>query len=181
MNAIISLLPLPFADRVKDTWQELETRFGLIGIQRAPYPHFSWQGAERYEQQGLLLTLQTIANMIEPFAIQTGGVRYFAGEMPVVFIEVIKTPQLARLHQQIWNATRPLSTTFNPYYAPQQWQPHITLAMGDLPMEMLPKVLAWLQPQEFSWQIDIEQFSYYQESNNQAGQLTHHFAFKHQI
>ena len=180
MNAIISLLPAPFAEIVHATWQALETTFGLVGIKRAPYPHFSWQGAEQYEEQGILLTLQTIANKIEPFSIQTDGIKYFAADHPVVFIEVLKSAQLTRLHQQLWAATRPLSTTFNTYYAPAQWQPHITLAMGDLSNELLSEVLDWLKPREFHWQFMVNQFSYYQESGSQPGGLTHHFAFKSQ-
>ncbi len=181
MNAIISLLPAPFAEIVHATWQALENTFDLVGIQRTLYPHFSWQGADQYSENGLLLTLQTIANKTTPFSIQTDGIKYFAGDRPVVFIEVLKSAQLIRLHQQMWAATRPLSTTFNPYYAPQQWQPHITLAIGDLSNELLPEVIDWLKPREFQWQFEINQFSYYQEFGSQPGQLTHHFAFKPQL
>ncbi len=40
MHGLVSLLPEPHYTRVENIWQELETRFGLSGIQVTPYPPF---------------------------------------------------------------------------------------------------------------------------------------------
>ena len=178
MNALISLLPPPYGERVKNIWDDLEQQFGIVGVKRAPYPHFSWQGAERYEEEGLQLTLSTIAARISPFMLETNGIAVFPGNQPVVSIAILQNENLLRLHQQLWAAARPLGKDFNSYYAPGVWQPHITLAMEDLSLEMLDDVMAYLSQKPFDWKFQIKSLSYYQEDSTGTGKLAQQYNFR---
>ena len=161
MEAILSLLPNPFYDKVKEIWTLLENNHGIHGVNIAPFPHFSWQGAMEYEQKGLELTLKTIANLSKPFRIQTSGVGLFTGQYPVIFIQVIKSPQLMRIHQQIWSAIRPLGKDFNPHYEPDVWQPHITLAMGDVTNEQIGLLMNEISGLDFNWEFLIDHIAHF--------------------
>ncbi|PZN09218.1 MAG: hypothetical protein DIU69_08940 [Bacillota bacterium] len=41
MHAVVSLLDQSHYEKVEALWSELASRFGLRGIYRTPYPHFS--------------------------------------------------------------------------------------------------------------------------------------------
>lgn len=175
MNAIISLLPPPYYERVLAIWDDLEQHFGLVGVKRAPYPHFSWQGAETYQESGLHLTLETIAARSRAVMVASQGLAFFPGSHPVLYIALQKNDALTLLHKQLWAATRPLGNNFNPYYAPATWQPHITLAMEDLSAEMKDDVTAYLSHDRFEWQFEISSLSYYQETPGGSGVPTREY------
>ena len=161
MHAILSILPEPYNEKIKEIWALLENKHGANGVMIAPFPHFSWQGAMEYEQKGLELTLKTIANLSKPFRIQTSGIGLFTGQYPVIFIHVIKSPQLMRIHQQIWSALRPLGRDFNPHYEPDVWQPHITLAMGDVRNEQLGQIVQSLVNYDFNWEFLVDHVAHF--------------------
>ena len=161
MEAILSLLPDPFYDKVKEIWTLLENNHSIHEVQAAPFPHLSWQGAMEYEEKGLELTLKTIANLSKPFRIRTCGIGLFTGQYPVIFIQVIKSPQLMRIHQQIWSAIRPLGKDFNPHYEPDVWQPHITLAMGDVTNEQIGSIVQSLAGFDFNWEFLVDHIAHF--------------------
>jgi 2'-5' RNA ligase len=161
MEAILSLLPDPFYDKVKVIWTHLEKNHGIHGVNIAPFPHFSWQGAMEYEQKGLEFTLKTIANLSKPFRVQTSGIGLFTGQCPVIFIQVIKSPQLMRVHQQIWSAIRPLGKNFNPHYQQEVWQPHITLAMGDVVNDKIGQIVQSLADYDFNWEFLVDHIAHF--------------------
>ena len=148
--------PNLFITRLKKPGSLLEEKHGVSGVRIAPFPHFSWQGALEYEQKGLELTLKTIANLSRPFHVRTSGIGVFTGEHPVIYIEVIKSPQLMRIHQQIWSALRPLGKDFNPYYEADWWQPHITLAMGDVTTELIGPIVNTVSALPLNWDFLVD-------------------------
>lgn len=176
MKAIISLLPDPFYRQVEQLWDQLENEVGLRGIRSAPFPHFSWQGAQEYEENGLELILKTMADLSKPIKVQTSGLGLFTGKYPVIFINVIKSPQLMRMHQQIWSGTRPIGKEFNLYYEPDVWQPHISIAMEDVTPEKIGPVMKELSVIEFNWTFEIDNFAYF-VSASPAGRIKHKFLF----
>ena len=176
MNAIISLLPDPFKQEVEQLWDQLENEVGLRGIRAVPFPHFSWQGAQEYEENGLELILKTMAGLSKPIKVQTSGLGLFTGKSPVLFINVIKSPQLMRMHQQIWSGTRPIRKEFNLYYESDLWQPHISIAMEDVTPEKIGQVMEKLSVIEFNWTFEIDNFAYF-VSDSPAGWLKHKFLF----
>lgn len=176
MNAIISLLPEPFYHQVEETWSLLEEKFGVSGVRIAPFPHFSWQGALEYEEKGLDLTMKTIANLSKPFHVRTSGIGVFTGPHPVIYIEVIKSPRLMRIHQQIWSALRPLGKDFNPYYEADWWQPHITLAMGDVPSEMIGPIVSTVAPLQINWDFLVDNVALFVASG-ESGIIKQKYAF----
>ena len=102
MDGLVSLLPEPYYDRVEKIWQELETRFGLTGIQVTPYPHFSWQIGEDYSMDLLAEAAREVGAATPPLPVTTAGLGLFTGANPVIYISVVKTPALVAVHRLIW-------------------------------------------------------------------------------
>jgi 2'-5' RNA ligase len=171
MHGIVSMLPQPFYRQVEDLWDELERDHGLRGIRVTPYPHFSWQIGEEYDEAGLELTLSAVAKLSKPFTVRTTGLGFFSGEQPVLFIPVVKSPDLVRYHQQLWKALEPLGKGINPYYNPQNWVPHISLAYLDLNPQNIGAVTRVLAFRTFNWEFSVENLVYIFEPAGQVGKI----------
>lgn len=177
MHGLVSLLPEPYYARVKNIWQELETRFGLKGIQTTPYPHFSWQIGEDYATQLLDEAAHEVSLITPPLQITTTGVGIFTGPNPVIYIPVVKTPTLANAHAHIWQRFQNVGQDISPYYSPDLWMPHISLAYEDVTTENIGEVMQWLAFQDFSWEMTIDNISYICEPAGEIGALQCTYSF----
>lgn len=172
MHGLVTLLPEPYCDRVESLWDGLEQNFGLNGIRVTPYTHFSWNIAEEYERPAMDWALAETALETPVFKVQTDGIGLFPAPVPVLFIKVIRNPILDALHKQLWERLLSLSTDLSPYYNTKNWQPHISLAYGDLKSEQVPNVSAWLEAQEsYKWEMDVNNICYIHEPQGQVGEL----------
>jgi len=170
MYGVVSLLPQPFYDRVEGLWKELEEE-GLHGVWVTPYPHFSWQVAETYAEEDLAQTLRELARQTAPFDVHTAGLGLFGGEQPVLYIAVVKSPELMAFHQRLWTALAPLSQGLIPYYAPPNWMPHITLACTDLGRQNIGAVMRRLLGRDYHWQFTVDQMVCVYEPQGTVGVL----------
>ena len=177
MHGLVSLLPEPYYARVKNIWQELESLFGLKGIQTTPYPHFSWQIGEEYATQLLDEAAQDVSKITPPLQITTTGLGIFTGPNPVIYIPVVKTPALAEAHFCIWQRFQKIGEGINPYYSPDLWMPHISLAYEDVTAQNIGEVMRWLAFQDFSWEMTIDNISYICEPAGKIGSLQCTYSF----
>ncbi len=163
MHGLVSLLDPHHYALVEEIWAELARDCGLTGIQVTPYPHFSWKIALDYDFAALKIAAQEIAAEMEPFTVRATSLGIFTGEIPVVYLAVVRTAHLSALHAKIWARVLPLSTEPSPYYAPENWVPHISLAYGDVTHQNLPCVLQKLAFRHFDWEIKIDNISFLYE------------------
>lgn len=126
MFAIISLIPeehWPVLRTIQKTLNEGE--HSLDGEQE--YFHFSWQVAEGYDLNILPGKLTELAKSTEDLEISINGIGIFTGIMPVIYLPIIKSRHLIRVHQEIWNITQDVIIKPIEYYGIEEWIPHITL------------------------------------------------------
>ncbi|WP_435364325.1 2'-5' RNA ligase family protein [Haloarchaeobius sp. DYHT-AS-18] len=140
--AIVTRLTGESAEEVERLWRDLHDQFGLTRTSPAP-PHCSYHGAVEYGDD-LDTHLSRVAEAFEPFHVQTAGIGVFPGEAPVVHCPVVRTDDLSLLHQTIYDVAIGVADTPNAYYRPSVWQPHVTLAHGDLTPADLGAVVAFL-------------------------------------
>ena len=159
MNGVVSLLDSAHDHAVRNLWAELAERLGLAGIAITPYPHFSYHVAQAYDDMQLDVALRDVARRTEPFRVQTTGLGVFTGELPVLYLPVVRTRELSSLHGELWKAISPLASGAVSYYRPATWMPHITLAHGDLTAARLPDVISLLGSRMFDWEISIDNFA----------------------
>ncbi len=171
MHGLVSLLPDPFYKQVESTWQRLESEMGLRGIRVTPYPHFSWQIAEDYDLDRLQPILEQIASQTKPFPAYTAGIGLFTGPRPVIFISLVKTPELMQFHSLVWEHVLGTSTAASPYYSPENWVPHISLAYEDVTSENIGEVMKKFAFQSYTWEMQVDNFAFIYEPKGIIGRL----------
>lgn len=155
MEGILSLLDTSHSQMVEEIWAELEAQFGLRGVQEFPYPHVSFQISEGYSLATIQDRMQDTVSRFKPIQVQTAGLGLFVNPAPVLYIPVVRATALDRIHRLLWKAFPPLNGEGG-YYSPNQWMPHITLAVGDLKKEMLPDVIHLMAGHDFHWKITLD-------------------------
>jgi 2'-5' RNA ligase len=155
MRAIASLLPAGHSQMVERVWTELTDGFGLTGVYINPFPHFSYHVAGKYDVPGTEEVLRELARRQTSLVVSTAPPEVFAGESPIVYLPVVKTPELIAWHASIFAALAPVSAKVVSHYASERWIPHITLAQGDLSNDRLDDVMASLQDRDWRWEMPI--------------------------
>jgi 2'-5' RNA ligase len=156
MHGLLSLFDQKHEALVFSIWQELGMHCGLSGVNTTPFPHFSWLIADNFDWDELDSAISEIAARVKPFTVQTTGLSLFTGPNPVLYIPIVRTAELSRIHKLVWDKISPIGTEVSPYYAPPNWMPHITLAFGELSNEDLSCALEKLAFRNFDWQIPID-------------------------
>jgi len=179
MDGLVSLLPEPYYQHVKSIWDQLEESFHLSGIRVTPYPHFSWQIAESYDHQRLENEIRKVSSETQQFTVRTSGIGIFSGPQPVIYIPVVKNQALVDLHARLWELTTltAIGVSPSPYYHPDHWMPHISLAYADVNAENIAKVMAHLAFQPYAWEMAIDNLAFIREPTGSIGQLQFKYEF----
>lgn len=178
MHGLLSLLDQTHETLVYQIWQELEKSCGLTGVMVTPFPHFSWLIAGDFDWPGLETVLKEITAEIHPFTVQTTGLSIFTGESPVIYIPLVRTGELSRIHKMIWDRITPLGTDVSPLYSPSLWMPHITLGFGDVTHENLSCLLGLLSARSFNWEIEIDNLSIGFQNAGTTAVISNRYEFK---
>jgi 2'-5' RNA ligase len=179
MQAIVTLLDAAANSRIEAVWQMLDLKCGLKWIKKTPYPHFSWQSAEKFPDDETIATLQQVADHTRPFRITTSGLGVFTGSQPVVYLVVTKDERLLRLHKAIWQAIRSEELGVNAYYSPKSWVPHITLAFEDVDLKAVECAMHELALQPLEWEIQVNNLALVGQKGDEVGELYRRFDFRH--
>jgi 2'-5' RNA ligase len=171
MHGLVSLLPKPSYRQVQDIWETLAKEHGLRGIRVTPYPHFSWQIAKEYDFDRLEDIIAEIGLKTPPIIVHTAGLGLFSGNCPVIYVSVVKDPNLMRLHADIWGAVQPAAQDLSPYYAPSAWMPHISLAYEDVTPTNIGPVVQRLAYQSLAWEMRVDNIALIYEPEGQIGAL----------
>ncbi len=156
MHAIVSLLDDKHYQLVEDLWAELKREFGVQGVYVTPFPHFSYQIATHYDFEALEPLLQHFALHYGPFPVKTTGLGIFTGTHPVLYIPVVRDPELTDFHEAVWQQGSRAEEGVQNYYHPEQWMPHITIGFGDITADNLSQIVRYLAGRDFNWEITID-------------------------
>lgn len=130
-------------------WDHLERRYGLAEARAAIRPHVSYLVGEvtggPVQVEALSTRVAAAASGIAPVEIEIGGVGVFDGPAPALYLRVVRSEPLLRTHAAILGATRDAFTSIWPYYLPDAWTPHVTLALRDLAPDCVADVRADLE------------------------------------
>jgi len=124
MHAVVSLLDQKNARIVSSLSKELEKTLGLQG----PQPHISYQGATEYDFAKLENRLDRFVKRNRRLRVLAGGLGVFSGFTPTLYIPVVRTPELSKFQMSLWRTISPAASGISPYYKPESWVPHVTLA-----------------------------------------------------
>ncbi|MCA1594377.1 MAG: 2'-5' RNA ligase family protein [Acidobacteria bacterium] len=178
MHGVVSLLDDSHYARVEGIWEELAKKFDVRGIYVTPFPHFSYQVAEEYDADAVERSLQELAATMRPFRIHTAGLGIFTVASPVLYVSVVRSPELSRLHEEVWRAVSPIRPgAVTRYYSPDMWMPHITLAHGDIEQDKLAEIVRVLSGRTFHWEMTVCNLSMIYDTGTEQG-LRCRFNFK---
>jgi 2'-5' RNA ligase len=164
MLAITSLLDAKHADLVNNIIFDFEKEFGLRQVQATPQPHITFLIAETYNVTLLKSYLLRLCYSVQPIHAYTTGIGVFPGEHPVIYIPVLRTQPLNKLHSQLYNDISKMSMEVGPFSKPKVWLPHISLAVGDTTPDMLTPIFKYLAQYSFDWEILLDNLNIFQES-----------------
>ncbi len=157
-NRYVSILALqlhePAAGKVRQWWDALEKELGIVGVRRVPFPHITLFGFDGIEYPTLQKTLEDFSGTTSPMTFFAVGLGMFLKPMPVIYMPVIRTPELSALHQELWDTVSAHGGSMYGLYSPERWIPHMTLAQFDLTRENHAPALELLM--ELDLQLEFE-------------------------
>ena len=156
MYAIISELDYDASVMVKNLWARLRDACGLTAIYEFPTPHFTWFAAESIDRPVVTALVADLTARTQCLTILASGLGIFCGEKPVIYLPLVKTQEMIELHDWLWTQIEPHSEQKNKYYAPNNWMPHITLAINVVSRESLKCALETIafEPIEMRFSVD---------------------------
>ena len=162
MYAVFSELDAEHRAKINDHWSQSQANCAPSGAPAVPVPHFTWWLAEEADRDLLKRAVQGLAQSLLPFEIKTSGIGLFTHPDPTIYIPIVRNSRLLLLHETIWEHCRPASKRSVPYYAPENWLPHITIAQPIEPGTidcLLPLLLA--RPWQWIIQITTQTLAYH--------------------
>ena len=169
MQGIVSLLDDEHYALVEGLWDELEREFGVRGLYATPFPHFSYQVAQQYDPERAEAVLSEAARETQPFKVRTAGLGIFNAAQPVLYVAVVRSPELSDLHERLWAQLSAAGHGVSPYYRPEMWVPHVTLAQNNVSYEQLCGIVGWLGGRSFHWETTVNNLSLIYDTGERQG------------
>jgi 2'-5' RNA ligase len=133
----------------------LKKSLGTRVYAKMPDPHISYQGATNYNFPKLEQRLLSFAKRTSRLRIRAGGLGVFTGLTPTLYIPVVRTSELSKLHLALWKGISSMGSGLNPLYKTEAWVPHITLARG-ISERTLTKAIRSLSRKEIELDLKID-------------------------
>jgi 2'-5' RNA ligase len=154
MHAVVSLFDKN-DHNVRSLSEELEKTLGTRLYSMMPDPHLSYQGATKYNFAKLEGQLRRFAQRTHRFRVRAGGLGIFTGFTPTLYTPIVRTIELSRFQLSLWKSISSTGSGLNPYYKPEAWVPHITLARS-ISERTLTKAIRSLSRKEIELDVKID-------------------------
>jgi 2'-5' RNA ligase len=155
-HAVVSLLDREHCRLVEELWRRLRDRFGLRGVDRAPFPHVTYVVAESGDRAMLESRLASLAGSRHSFTLLATGLGVFPGDDPVLYVPVVRSASLSSIHSAIEAAHADGGGAVLEHYRSDRWLPHITLAWGDVDADILAAAVGELAGTPIDWPVSID-------------------------
>jgi 2'-5' RNA ligase len=129
---VVSILEGEAYAETKRMWRFFEKKYNSTAIQNFPHPHLSFQGGRSKNLKTIDAELQNLSREINPFPVTLRRIETFEKPERVIFLSVKRTRILRNIHKKIDALMQKHCSWTFPYYTPQNWIPHVTLAQRDL-------------------------------------------------
>lgn len=177
MAASASLLDDAHATKIEEIWSTLRSEHGLSGVSVSPLPHFSYQCARDFDIALLAEIVAKVAEKARPLKVRTAGLGVFSGDAPVIYMPVVRSPELTRLQLALWSAGAVACGQPLAEYHPAAWIPHITLAQGDLSDARLGPVMSTLSRMDLYWEFEVDNLAIVRGRGDRPQELVGRYGF----
>jgi len=115
--------------RVREIWSDLAAQDISALLHDGPYrPHLTLGVWERLDVGACVLALREAAPAWPAFPIKLASVGAFPGDEGASFLQPAMSASLLRMHRQVHELASTFATHPFPYYLPDAWTPHCTMA-----------------------------------------------------
>lgn len=129
---VLSILEGNMLDEARRLWKLFETEYASKGVQSFDFPNVTFQGGQCRDVSRLKDELRALARHLQPFEVIIDGLDCFGSQSKVVFFKVRLTDDLRRVHQVVNETLGQHCENLFQDYLPENWIPHVTVAMKDL-------------------------------------------------
>ncbi|HEY0323377.1 MAG TPA: 2'-5' RNA ligase family protein [Pyrinomonadaceae bacterium] len=168
MHAVVSLLDDSNSQMVEKLWAVIEKEFGIRGVYQTPFPHISYHVSGDYDVEKVKTVMYVFARHTSPFRVRSCGLGVFTGANPVLYIPIVRSPQLAEFQHELWHQVTKASGHLEFAYRPARWVPHITLAQHDLTQRSLGAIVRKLCTMELNHQVTINNLALVYDTGGRA-------------
>ena len=158
VHAVVSPLDEPATERFLGVTRSIEAALPPETARIAQIPNVSYHLACEYQLDRLPRALRSIADRTSGVSSRTSGIGMFLGNDVVVYLPVVRSPELSAVHVRVRDAARALvaaPSDDDAYYEPGSWTPHITLARIPRRPEVVSAVMSGLVPLNLAWDLTI--------------------------
>ena len=160
MCGVVTLVGNPIKSEMESLWEILENDCGIILDDALKFVHISYHVAEDYNLDHLLLILKKVAREVQPFKVQTTGLGLFSGKNPTLYIPLVKNSLLLQFHDYLWKRVSPAARAIVPYYAPQNWVPHITIVPETVNQKNINCAMERIVDKAFNWELVVDNVAF---------------------
>lgn len=175
MYAIISEIDEGSSEKVSQIWHHLCEVCGLEEIYKLPTPHFSWLVAEGMILDQAKSKVASMISRVPEISTYAFGLGIFSGNLPVLFLPMVKTMDMIKVHQEIWDQVGPHCSQLNMYYSPSLWMPHITLALKDLDKDKLACAVNAYAFEQIELTVTMTSIALAESEDKKIGNILHRF------
>lgn len=172
MQAVVANVPESHAEQVVSLWEQLEQRFDVHSEMTQQFPHFSLHVAGSYTAPDIVQQLTAFAEEHPPLRVRTAGLGLFTRTRTVLYMPLVRNPRLNDFHRDLWKALSGLGDDVLPYYRPERWIPHVTLAHDRLDQYNLGGAIQWLADQKLDWVFDVTSLSLLESDDDDRREVT---------
>lgn len=171
LAAVASLLPDDVSEGIRELWAELDRELGVRGAAISPLPHFSYQVARDYDLDVLQEAVARLAGSARALRVQAGGLGIFTGPAPVLYVPIVRSPELTRFQVAVWSAASVAAEKLDQHYHPASWVPHVSLAFGDTTPAKVAAAVELLSGRELAWDLELGNLAIVKGAGNKPQEL----------
>lgn len=175
LAGVCSVLPVEESVKVTELWAELDRELGLRSATISPLPHFTYQVARDYDLDVLAEVVEKLAAGARALRVQTAGLGIFTGASPVLYIPIVRSPELARFQIAVWSAGSVAAGKLDQHYHPASWVPHISIAFGDTTPANAAAAVERLATRDLSWDLELDNLSIIRGAGTKPQELVARF------
>ena len=154
--AVATIFDLPQEVGVNIAWSKLSQAAEQANLPMHAMLHCSWHVSISYSMPELSERLAEFARVHSAFDVHTVGLGVFTAEKPILYLPIVKTIDMAKIHKDLWNLLVPVSSSLVLYYSPNNWIPHITLCDDYRYIDQMCrfKQMLLFEPLSFRFRVD---------------------------
>ncbi len=127
--------------QIRDVWQGLADAGLAVPVDGPVRPHVTLVHSLNVDLELFVTALRERLEAHPAFALTLPGLGLFV-ESGILYLSTVMTDALWTLHRDVAELTLEHGARSNPYYQPNRWTPHCTLALELTPQTMLEAVKA---------------------------------------